>query len=72
MKTCTLYYKEEGSGFKQEYQVREHPPLRSEVARAIRQTTNRKATGLDEVPAELFKKGRELVLDRMHRICLTI
>jgi len=31
--------------------------LRSEVARAIRQTASRKATGLDEVPAELFKAG---------------
>jgi len=38
---------------------------RSEVARAIRQTASRKATGPDYVPAELFKAG-ETVLDRMH------
>ena len=44
---------------------------RSEVARAIRQTASRKATGPDDVPAELFKAG-ETVLDRMHRICVAI
>jgi len=42
--------------------------LSLEVARAIRQTASCKATGPDEVPAELFKAG-ETVLDRMHRIC---
>jgi len=31
-----------------------------------------KATGPDEVPAELFKEGGETVLDRMHRICVAI
>ena len=31
-----------------------------------------KATGPDEVPAELFKAGRETVLDTMHRICVAI
>ena len=45
--------------------------LRSQVARAICQTASRKATGPDEVPAELFKAG-ETVLDRMHRICVAI
>jgi len=40
----------------------EPPPLRSEVARAIHQIASRKATGLDEVPAELFKAGGETVL----------
>ena len=39
--------------------------LRSEVARAIRQTASRRD---DEVPAELFKAGGDTVLDRMHRI----
>jgi len=42
----------------------------AEVARAVRQTASRKATGPDEVPAELFKAGGETVLDRMHRTCV--
>ena len=49
----------------QEYWEKEPPPLRSEVARAIRQTASRKATGPDDVPAELFKAGGETALDRM-------
>ena len=67
-----LYCDEEGKGIEREYWEKEPPPLRSEVARAIRQTASRKATGPDEVPAELFKAGRETVLDRMHRICVAI
>ena len=66
-----LYCDEEGKEIEQEYWEQEPPPLRSEVARAISQTANRKATGPDEVPAELFKAG-ERVLDRMHRICVAI
>jgi len=66
-----LYCDEERKGIEQEYWEQEPPPLRSEVARAIRQTASRKATG-DKVPAELFKAGREMVLDRMHRICVAI
>ena len=67
-----LYCDEEGKGIEQEYWEQEPPPLRSEVARAIRQTASRKATGPDKVPAELFKAGGETVLDRMHRICVAI
>ena len=63
-----LYCDEEGKGTEQEYWEQETPPLRSEVARAFRQTVSRKATVHDEVPAELFKAGRETVLDRMHRV----
>jgi len=63
---------EERKGIEQEYWEQEPPPLRSEVAHAIRQTANRKATGPDEVPAEPFKAGEETVLDRMHRICVAI
>jgi len=37
----------------------EPPQLRSEVARAILQTASRKATGPDEVPAELSKQDRQ-------------
>jgi len=65
-----LYCDEEGKGIEQEYWEQELPPLRSEVARAICQRASRKATGPDEVPAELVKAGEETVLDRMHRICV--
>jgi len=67
-----LYCDEERKGTEQEYWEQEPPPLRSEVGRAIRQTASRKATGPDEVPAELFKAGGETALDRMHRICVAI
>ena len=40
-----LYHDEEGNGTQQEHWEKEPPPLRSEVARAIRQTASRKATG---------------------------
>jgi len=63
-----VYCDAEGKRIEQEYWEQEPPPLRSEVARAIRQTASRKATGPDEVLAELFKAGGETVLDRMHRI----
>jgi len=56
----------------QEYWEQAPLPLRSEVARAVRQTASHKATGADEDPAELFKAGEETVLDRMHRICVAI
>ena len=65
------YYDEEGKGNEQEYWEQEPPPLRFEVARVICQTSSRKATGSDKVPAELFKAG-ETVLNRMHRICVVI
>ena len=67
-----LYRDEEGKGIEQEYWAQEPPPLRSEVAHAVRRTASRKATGPDEVPAELFKAGGETVLDRMHGICVAI
>ena len=65
-----LYHDEEGNGTEQEYWEKEPPPLRSEVARAIRQTARRKATGPDDVPTELFKAGGETAVVRMHRICV--
>ena len=64
-----MYHDEEGNGTEQEYWEKEPPPLRSEVARAVRQTASRKTTGPDDVPAELFKAGGETALDRMQRIC---
>jgi len=50
-----LYYDKEGNRVEREYWEQEPPLLRSEVALAIHQTASRKATGPDEVPAELFK-----------------
>ena len=69
MKTCTVMRK--GKELNRSIGSKSLRPIRSEVARAIRQTASRKATGPDEVPAELFKAG-ETVLDRMHRICVAI
>ena len=67
-----LYCDEEVKEIEQEYWEQQPPSLRSEVARAIRQTASRKATGPDEVPAKLFEARGETVLDRMHRICVAI
>src|SRR6218665_3947192 len=49
--------------------TREPAPLRSEVARAIKEVASGKSAGPDEVPAELFKYAGETTLDKMHRIC---
>ena len=67
-----LYHDKEGKGIEQEYWEQQPHPLRSDVASVIHQTASRKATGPDEVPAEMFKAGGETVLDRMHRICVAI
>jgi len=67
-----LYHDEEWNGTEQEHWEQEPPPLRLEAARAIRQTASRKATGPDDVPAELFNAGVEPALDGMHRICVAI
>ena len=67
-----LYHDEEVNGTEQECWEQEPPPLRSEVARAIRQTASRKATGPDDVSAELFKARGQTALDRMHRICVAM
>jgi len=58
-----LYRDEEGKGIEQEYWEKEPPPLRSEVVHAIQQTASCKATGTDEVLAELFKARGETVLE---------
>ena len=54
-----LYHDKEENETEEEYWEQEPPPLRSEVAGAIRQTESCKATGPDDVPAELFKAGGE-------------
>jgi len=67
-----LNHDEEGKENEQEYWEQEPPPLHSKVARAIRQTASCKATGPDEVSAELLKARGETVLGRMYRICMAI
>ena len=62
-----LYHDEGGKGTEQEYWEQEPPPLQRLLIPSVRQ----QVAGLKEVPAELFKAG-ETVLDRMHRICVTI
>src|SRR6218665_2397947 len=57
---------------KEKTYTREPAPLRSEVARAIKEMANGKSAGPDEVPAELFKYAGERTLDKMHRICTAL
>jgi len=64
-----LYHDEEGNGTEQKYWEQEPPPLRIEVARVIRQTASRKATGPDDVPAELFKAGGDSTVQNAQNMC---
>ena len=50
----------------------EPPPTRAEIERAISRTANGKATGPDNVPAELFKEGGDATVNAMHRLCEAI
>ena len=42
------------------------------LVRSVSRQVAKRATGPDDVPAELFKTGGETALDRMHRICVAI
>jgi len=53
-----LYHDQTGKGIKQEYWKQKPPPRRLEVAPAIRQTANGKATGLDKVPTKKVQSRR--------------
>jgi len=55
MKTCTMIKK--GNELNKDIKSETLSRLRLELACVIRQTASRKATGPDEVPAELFKAG---------------
>ena len=66
-----LYNDEDTPELDQQFE-REPPPLKAEVARAIRETANGKSTGLDGVPVDLIKGGGETALDRMYRICVAL
>jgi hypothetical protein len=66
-----LYGDKETTEIMQQFD-REPPPLKSEIAKAIRETASGKSTGPDDVPVELFKVGGESALDRMHRICVAL
>ena len=63
-----LYHDKEGKGTEQEYWEQEPPRSCS----CHPSTASRKATGPDEVPAELFKAGGQTVLGKMHKICVAI
>jgi len=54
-----LYHDEEGNGTEQEYWEQEPPPLRSEVARAIRQTASRKPQILMTSQQDCSKQERQ-------------
>jgi hypothetical protein len=70
---CEELYSDSSGNVEKDWQFeREPPPLRTEVAKAIRDTASGKSTGPDEVPVELFKTGGDTVLDRMHRICVAL
>jgi hypothetical protein len=66
-----LYDEKEAKDEKLDY-TREPAPLRSEVARAMKEVANGKSTGLDGIPIELLKFAGDTALDRMHRICEAI
>jgi len=51
---------------------KEPPLLRSEVVQAVYQTSTRKSPGPDNIPAELFKEGGDIVIDKLHEICLQV
>ena len=67
MKTCTVMRKE-----KELNKNIGSKSLHYFVQRSLVSLSDKscKATGPDEVPAELIKAGGETVLDRMHRICV--
>jgi len=50
--------------------VKEPPPLKSEITRALKQTASHKSFGPDGVPAELLKE--DVTWDRIHNICVDI
>jgi len=68
VKTCTMINKGKELNKNIGSKSLQHFALHSEVARAIRYTVSRKATGPHEVRAELFKAGGEKALDKIHRI----
>ncbi|XP_053882063.1 ligand-dependent nuclear receptor-interacting factor 1 [Malaclemys terrapin pileata] len=48
------------------------PTLREEVESAVKSLKNRKATGIDNIPAELMKFGEEIVIDVLTKNCNNI
>jgi len=64
-----LYHDEEGNGTEQEYWEKQPPPLPSEVARAMRQTASRKATGPDDVQQNCSCMRRDSTGKNVHNTC---
>lgn len=50
----------------------EPPPLRSEVEEAMRKTASRKAAGVDDIPIELLRLGKEEAVNIIHKLCCKI
>ena len=50
----------------------EPPPLRDEIRQALYQLANGKSTGVDELPAELWKATGELGIDLLWKLCKAI
>ena len=48
----------------------EPPPLRDEIRQALNQLANGKSTGVDELPAELWKATGELGIDLLWTLYL--
>src|SRR5215467_12394895 len=69
---CEEMYDDEEFISKIEVQEKEPPPLRSEVARALGRLKPNKAPGPHEVPSELFKAGGDVVLDKLHKLILSV
>ena len=49
--------------------IKEPPPLKSEIEKALNSINSNKAPGSDKVPAELLRYGGETTLEAMHKIC---
>jgi len=67
-----LYDDTEGNTREEISYTQEPVPLRSEIARAMKEVSDGKSTGMDDVPVELFKAAGETALDQMHRICIAL
>ena len=48
------------------------PPTRDDVEHAIQALRNKKAAGVDRIPAELIKYGGQLILAHIHKLILEI
>ena len=72
---CQDLYKkpqDDNSDFHHTGNESEPPPLRDEIRQALDQLANGKSTGVDELPAELWKAIGELGIDLLWKLCKAI